>query len=68
MVDVKDWASLIVSCLPSRYQTASDINLKTALPSFCEKPCARMALSLLISSSRVSFLLVTFNCFETLKL
>ena len=46
MVDVKDCASLIISCLPSRYQEASDINLKTALPSFCEKLCAKMALSL----------------------
>ena len=43
MVDVKDWASLIVSCLLSRYQAASDINLKTALLSFFEKPCAKMA-------------------------
>ena len=70
MVDVKEWASLIVFCLPSRYQTASDINLKTVLPLFCEKP--RMPLSLRISASRAlcssSFLLVTFNGFKTLKL
>ena len=71
MVDVKDWASLIISCLPSRYQTASDINLKTALPSFCEKPCTWIALSLWILANRAlcsSSLLVTFSGFKTLKL
>ena len=43
MVDVKDWTSLIISCLLSRCQAASDINLKTALLSFFEKPYAKMA-------------------------